>query len=179
MLPILRQSDYLSPFPLFDLDKNDVNDFLRELKGYHENFEDCFKRVELKKHFYWFMVGQFSELERKSIEPIALNLEDGKVRAMQRFVSTAKWDDNKILNKHHELVKEDLGSPDGALVFDESGFIKKGRHSIGVARQYSGTIGKVENCQVGVFSTYVSSKGYSFLDKRLYIPLWQDSCRMV
>jgi SRSO17 transposase len=116
------------------------------------------------------MVGQFSELERKSIEPIALNVEDGNVRPMQRFISDAEWNDDEILNKYHNLVNEDLGTADGALIFDETGFTKKGDDSIGVSRQYCGSIGKVENCQVGVFAAYASPYGYALLDKRLFIP---------
>jgi len=116
------------------------------------------------------MVGQFSELERKSIEPIALNVEDGNVRPMQRFISDAEWNDDEILNKYHNLVNEDLGTADGALIFDETGFTKKGNDSIGVSRQYCGSIGKVENCQVGVFAAYASPYGYALLDKRLFIP---------
>jgi SRSO17 transposase len=116
------------------------------------------------------MVGQFSELERKSIEPIALNVEDGFVRPMQRFISDAEWYDEKILNKYHNMINEDMGVTDGALIFDESGFIKKGNDSIGVGRQYCGSIGKVDNCQVGVFAAYASPYGYVLLDKRLFIP---------
>ena len=71
------------------------------------------------------MVGQFSKLERKSIEPIALNVENGAVRPMQRFISDAEWDDDKILRKYHGLVNDDLGAANGALIFDESGFVKK------------------------------------------------------
>ena len=77
------------------------------------------------------MVGQFSELERKSIEPIALKVEDGIVRPMQRFISDAQWDDDRILNKYHNLVNEDLGTANGVLILDETGFIKKGNDSIG------------------------------------------------
>jgi len=116
------------------------------------------------------MVGQFSELERKSIEPIALNVEDGNVRPMQRFISDAEWKEDEILNKYHNLVNEDLGTADGALIFDETGFPKKGNDSIGVSKQYCGSIGKVENCQVGVFAAYASPYGYGLLDKRLFIP---------
>jgi len=89
---------------------------------------------------------------------------------MQRFVSDAPWDDDKILSKYRSLVNDDLGSSDGALMFDESGFVKKGQDSIGVAKQYCGTIGKVENCQVGVFAGYVSENGYAMVDKRLFLP---------
>jgi SRSO17 transposase len=116
------------------------------------------------------MVGQFSALERKSIEPIALAVKDGNVRALQRFVSDAPWDDERMISKYRSLVNDDLGSTDGALIFDESGFVKKGQDSIGVARQYCGTIGKVDNCQVGVYAAYVSENGYALVDKRLFIP---------
>jgi SRSO17 transposase len=116
------------------------------------------------------MTGQFSPLERKSIEPIALTIEEGNVRALQRFVSDAPWAENKMATKYRSFVNDDLGSPDGAMIFDESGFLKKGKDSIGVAKQYCGTIGKVDNCQVGVFTGYVSEYGYALVDKRLFIP---------
>lgn len=170
MLPNCRQDEYLYPVPKFDLNIRDLEDFNKELKEFHNQFYDCFQRSESRKHFFRYMVGQFSELERKSIEPIAFNVEDGQVRAMQRFISDAPWDDDKIVSKYRNLVKQDLGSSDGALVFDETGFLKKGDNSIGVARQYCGAIGKVENCQVGVFTAYVSEYGYAFVDKRLFIP---------
>jgi SRSO17 transposase len=170
MLPISRQDEYLYSVPKFDLERGDVENFMYELKGFHEQFEDCFQRSESREHFFKYMVGQFSELERKSIEPIALAVKDGNVRAMQRFVSAAPWDDEKIGYKYRCLVREDLGSFGGAIIFDESGFEKKGDDSIGVARQYCGSIGKVENCQVGVFASYVSEHGYALVDKRLFIP---------
>jgi SRSO17 transposase len=156
--------------PKFDLGKDDVKDFSNELKGFHEQFYDCFQRSESREHFFNYMAGQFSELERKSIEPIALAIKDGNVRALQRFVSDAPWDDNKMITKYRTFVNDDLGSPNGALIFDESGFVKKGQDSIGVAHQYCGTVGKVDNCQVGVFAGYVSQYGYSLVDKRLFLP---------
>ena len=116
------------------------------------------------------MAGQFSDQERKSIEPIALNVEDGKVRSMQRAVSDAAWDEERLLDKYRSLVDEDLGDRDGVLIFDESGFGKKGNDSAGVARQYNGNIGKVDNCQVGVFAAYASRHGYALVDKRLFAP---------
>jgi SRSO17 transposase len=170
MLPDLRKDEHLYPVPKFDLKKSDFKDLMNELKGFHEQFADCFQRSESREHFFNYMVGQFSELERKSIEPIALAVKDGNVRAMQRFISRAPWDDDKIMTKYRSLVNDDLGSPDAALVIDESSFIKKGDDSIGVARQYCGSIGKVDNCQVGVFAAYVSEHGYGLIDKRLFIP---------
>ena len=170
MLPVTRCDEHLFPVPKFDLGKGDVKDFMNELRGFHEQFADCFHRSESREHFFNYMAGQFSALERKSIEPIALAIEDGNVRAMQRFVSVAEWDDHKIITKYRSLVSNDLGSPDAAIIFDESGFLKKGQDSIGVARQYCGSVGKVDNCQVGVFAAYVSESGYALIDKRLFIP---------
>ena len=170
MLPEIRQTEYLFPVPQFNLKRTDVQDFFNELKGFHDHFADCFERSESRDHFYKYMAGQFSELERKSIEPIAFAVEGGNVRAMQRFVSDAPWDDKNIMFKYRNIVNEDLGHPDAAIIFDESGFAKKGDDSIGVGKQYCGTLGKVENCQVGVFAAYTSPNGYALIDKQLYIP---------
>lgn len=170
MLPEIRQSDYLYPVPKFLLDRSDVKDIATELLGFHENFADCFQRSESRDNFYRYMAGQFSPLERKSIEPIAFAIKGGKVRAMQRFISDAPWDDDKVITKYRSLVAEDFGHPDAAIILDESGFVKKGGDSIGVGKQYCGSIGKVENCQIGVFAAYTSKYGYSLVDKRLYLP---------
>jgi SRSO17 transposase len=170
MLPSIRCDEHLYSVPKFDLAKRDVRDFMSELKGFHEQFADCFQRSESREHFLKYMVGQFSPLERKSIEPIALAVKEGNVRTLQRFVSDAPWDEDNMIAKYRSLVNDDLGSPEGALIFDESGFLKKGEDSIGVARQYCGSIGKVDNCQVGVFAAYVSEHGYALVDRRLFIP---------
>lgn len=170
MLPAVRGEEYLYPVPKFDLKVRDIKAFGNELNGFHEQFDECFLRSESRVHFLNYMLGQFSDLERKSIEPIALALKDCNVRSLQRFVSDAPWDDDKIGLKYRTLVNDDLGSPDGALIFDESSFTKKGDDSIGVARQYCGSLGKVDNCQVGVFAGYVSEHGYALVDKRLFLP---------
>ena len=107
-----------------------------------------------------------SQLERKSIEPIALKVESGKVRAMQHFLSDIVWEEERILSRYHGLVSDDLGDTEGVLIIDESGFVKKGNDSVGVFRQYCGNVGKVENCQVGVYAAYASRHGYGFLDNR-------------
>ena len=156
--------------PKFDLSRRELGDFINELKGFHEEFLDCFRRSEPRESFFRYMVGQFSELERKSIEPIALAVEDAEVRCMQRFVSEVAWDEERMLQKYRSMIEEDMGEEDGVLIFDESAFVKKGEDSVGVARQYCGALGKVENCQVGVFMAYASSHGYVLLEKRLFIP---------
>jgi SRSO17 transposase len=78
-----------------------------------------------------------------------------------------------MLETYHRLLQDEMGEPDGVLILDETGFLKKGQDSVGVARQYCGTLGKVDNCQVGVFAAYASRQGYAFVDKRLFLP---ESC---
>lgn len=170
MLPECRQNDHQFKIPKFEIQSNDVENFMNEFEGFHDIFHDCFHRSESRGHFQQYMAGQFMTLERKSIEPIALNVKGGNVRAMQRFVSDAKWDDDKILFKYRNEVNNDMGDPNGVLIFDETGFLKKGADSVGVARQYCGSVGKVDNCQVGVFAAYASPLGYALIDKRLFIP---------
>ena len=170
MLPECRYESDPYSIPKFDLEKKDIKDFIQELKGFHEPFRDCFSRQEPRDNFFQYMVGQLSQVERKSIEPIALSVKDAKVRAMQFFVSDVAWKDDEIMSIYRSMVSEDIGDPDGALIFDESGFVKKGNDSAGVARQYCGTIGKVENCQVGVFAAYASRHGYCLLGNRLFVP---------
>jgi SRSO17 transposase len=170
MLPMCRTEGDPYAVPKFDLSKKELGDFVNELRGFHEEFRDCFGRSEPRENFFRYMVGQFSELERKSIEPIALAVEDADVRCLQRFVSEVTWDEEEMREKYRSMVEEDMGDPEGVLIFDESGFPKKGEDSVGVARQYCGTLGKVENCQVGVFMAYASPYGYALLDKRLFIP---------
>ena len=170
MLPQIRNDERLFDVPKFDIKKQDIEGFDDELKGFHEAFRDCFSRSESRDHFFNYMAGQFSELERKSIEPIALAIKDGNIRAMQHFISDVVWDDDKILNTYRNMIADDLGDPDGVVIFDETSFIKKGDDSVGVGKQYCGSIGKVENCQVGVFAAYASPHGYAMMDKRLFIP---------
>src|SRR5262245_64131782 len=170
MLPACRTEHEAVAIPQLGMDHRDVEGLLHELQGFHDAFRECFARSEAREHCFRYMVGQFSALERKSIEPIALRVEGGKVRAMQRCLSEVVWDDAQMLRTYHRLVDEDMGDPEGVLIFDESGFPKKGHDSVGVARQYCGALGKVENCQVGVFAAYTSRQGYALVEKRLFIP---------
>src|SRR5262249_61550856 len=107
---------------------------------------------------------------RQHIERVALQVGGGKVRAMQRLVSDALWDEEAMVDTYHRLVQDEMGEPDGVLIVDETGFAKKGQDSVGVARQYCGALGKVEHCQVGVFAAYASRPGYALVDKRLFLP---------
>src|ERR671937_652777 len=170
MLPACRTAGEPFAIPQFALTRNDIDPFMDELREFHTAFRACFARQEPRDQFFHYMVGQFSPLERKSIEPLALQVEGGKVRAMQRLVSDALWDEDAMLETYHRLVQDEMGEPDGVLIIDETGFAKKGQDSVGVARQYCGSLGKVENCQVGVFAAYASRQGYALVDKRLFIP---------
>ena len=170
MLPACRTEGEGFSLPIFDLIPSDVEGFMEELWEFQSIFHDCFARSEPRLHCFDYMVGQFSKLERKSIEPIALGVEGGSIRGMQRFISDVSWDEEQMRWNYHQLVADTLGAPDGVLIFDETGFAKKGAHSVGVARQYCGSLGKVENCQVGVFAAYASRQGYALVDKRLFLP---------
>jgi SRSO17 transposase len=170
MLPACRTEGEVFAIPQFALDPSDVEGLMSELHGFHPAFHSCFVRSAPRDHFFHYMVGPFSDLERKSIEPMALQVEGGNVRAMQRCISEAVWDDVQMLGTYHRLVEEDMGDPEGVVIVDESGFPKKGGDSVGVARQYCGGLGKVENCQVGVFAAYASRHGYALVDKRLFLP---------
>jgi hypothetical protein len=90
-----------------------------------------------RAHFFDYMVGQCSKLERKSIEPMALQVEGGTIRGLQRFISDVMWDEEQMVWNYHQLVANERGDPNGVLMFDESGFVKKGQDSVGVARQLS------------------------------------------
>jgi SRSO17 transposase len=175
MLPQIRQEESLYPIPQFSVEKIDIEGFTDELKGFHSVFADCFSRSEPRENFGKYMTGQFAQSERKSIEPIASHTEGCDPGCMRYMISDALWDEEKMLRQYHDLVNEDMGEPDGVVIFDESGFPRKGKDSAGVSGQYCGSSGKVENCQVGVFAAYASSKGYAFSDKRLSVPdVWSD-----
>jgi SRSO17 transposase len=170
MLPACRTGGEGFAIPTFDLVPNDVEGFMEELWEFQSAFHDCFARSEPRAYFFDYMAGQLSPLERKSVEPMALHVDGGTIRGMPRFLSDASWDEEQMRWNYHQLVADELGEPDGVLMFDETGFVKKGKDSVGVARQYCGSLGKVENCQVGVFAGYASRQGYALVDKRLFMP---------
>src|SRR3989442_2903001 len=170
MLPACRTPGEEFSIPPFDLTPRDVDGFLGDLEAFNDHFRACFARSELREHFFNYMVGQFSALERKSIEPMARRVNGGNIRGMQRCMSDDVWDEDTMRETYHDLVANEMGQPDGVLIVDESGFVKKGQDSVGVARQYCGTLGKVENSQVGVFAAYASRHGYALVDKRLFMP---------
>lgn len=134
MLPACRSTELEFSLPTFDVVPSDVEGFMDELEEFQAAFHDCFTRSEPRAHFFDSMAGQFSKIERKSTEPMALRVEGASIRGMQRFISESGWDEEQMLWNDHQLVAETTGDPDGVLMFDESGFVKKGADSAGVAR---------------------------------------------
>jgi SRSO17 transposase len=175
MLPRCRTAGEPFVIPPFDVQVRDVEGFMDELQAFQRIFHDCFVRSEARAHCLDYMVGQYSPLARKAIEPMALAVEGGRVRSLQRLLSETVWDEEQLRWNYHQRVADEFGEPDGVLMFDESAFVKKGKDSAGVARQYCGTLGKVEHCQVGVFAGYASRQGYVLVDQRLFLPeVWFD-----
>ncbi len=170
MLPAYRTEGEAFSIPKFELTPQDVDGFLDELRAFHHHFRAGFARSEPREHCFNSRVGQCSALERKSIEPMALHVDGGNIRGMQRCMSDDVWDEDQMRQTSHGLVADEMGDPDGVLLFDESGFVKKGKASVGVARQYCGTLGKVEHSQVGVFAADASRHGDALVDKRLFMP---------
>jgi SRSO17 transposase len=133
-----------------------------------------FYRVEQRATATLVIRGRLGGLERKTSEPIAI--EAGLPRKpIQFFVGAGKWDDEAVMGELRQHVREELADPDGVVIVDPSGFPKKGADSCGVDRQWCGRLGKVDNCQIGVFLAYATEAGYAPLDRRLYLPEdWAD-----
>jgi len=122
-----------------------------------------------------YVLGLLSPIERKNGWQMAECLGEKTPYALQQFLYRGRWKADTLRDRLREYVSERLGETEGVLVVDETGFLKQGKKSCGVIRQYSGTAGRIENCQVGVFLSYASAKGFTMLDRRLYMPReWMD-----
>ena len=129
-----------------------------------------FGRVEPRRRLAAYLRGLLAPVERKNGWQLAEAAGDPTPDGVQEFLSRVRWDADAVRDDLRAYVVEHLGDPDGVLVLDETGFIKKGRKSAGVQRQYSGTAGRIENCQVGVFLGYTSRYGRALIDRALYLP---------
>ena len=129
-----------------------------------------FARSEPREHAVAYIRGLLSAEERKNSWTLSERAGDATPDGMQRLLSTTDWDPDLVRDDLQRYVVRHLGDPGGVLIIDETGFLKKGTRSAGVARQYSGTAGRVENCQIGVFLTYATGAGRTFLDRELYLP---------
>lgn len=156
--------------PLIGLTPDEVAALHDELRAYHREFAPLFRRAEQRHWALKYTEGQLLPLERKSIEPMADALVGGNVQAMQQFIGVGAWDDDAVLARHQQLVAETLGEPaTGVLIVDGCDFPKQGSYSVGVARQWCGPLGKVANCQASVVACYASARGYTLVDRRLYL----------
>jgi len=157
------------PAPKCNLSPRDVEGLVDKLKTYHSLFKPAFRRSEQADWAEVYLHGLLGNQPRKSVEPIALSL-GVNVRDLQHFVGQSHWRLEPVADTHQYLVAETLGEPDGVALIDESGVVKQGDDSVGVAHQYCGSVGKVANAQVGVYLGYVSRKGYTLADARLFMP---------
>jgi len=175
LLMVLRDADWNPDTPpAMALTEQDLEALADEVVAFHSRFHDCFGRSEHRRLGLAYLSGLLSHSETKSVEPIALEfLTQESVRSLQRFMKGYRWDDRAMRARHQALLSEAIACPDGMLNVDACEFLKKGTHSVGVARQYCGAVGKTENCQSGVFVGYSSDKGYGLLACQLYLPeLW-------
>lgn len=135
-----------------------------------ERMGSVFARSETRQRAQSYLQGLLSPLERKNGWQLAEEAGESTPYAMQYFLDRAVWDAEHLRDVLREYVSETMGDATGMLVIDETGFLKKGIKSVGVQRQYSGTAGRLENCQLGVFLTYTTSAGHTLLDRELYLP---------
>lgn len=142
---------------------------LPRLATFMAPFVETFCRQALDQQAHTYLCGLLSDLERKNVESIASRFGQDRL-PLQRFMGWAPWDDAPLRQELTRPVAEQLGHADGVLVFDPAGFPKSGPESVGVARQWCGRLGTVDNCQVAVYVGDVSGKGHTLVDMRLYLP---------
>ena len=147
----------------------DIHSCADRLYAFAQRYLPRFKRPEHRRHALTILQGKLTHLQRKTTEPIA-NEAGLKRRPLQLFVGGGGWQDQKVRTELHCHVREELGHADGVFILDNSGFPKKGTDSCGVDRQWCGRLGKIDNCQVGVFLAYATPRGHTLIDSQLYLP---------
>jgi SRSO17 transposase len=140
------------------------------LAALHARIAGRFARREVRERARRYLAGLLDRVERKNGWQLAEHLGEHGPQGVQRLLNAAHWDAGAVRDDLRAYVVEHLGTPEGVLVIDETGFLKKGTKSVGVKRQYSGTAGRIENCQIGVFLAYASERGRAFVDRALYLP---------
>ena len=141
----------------------------------HQCISGRFRRPEPRRRALAYLRGLLGPVERKNGWQLAEQAGDATPDGVQRLLYNYRWDADLVRDDLRDYVLEHLGCADGVVVVDETGFLKKGEKSAGVQRQYSGTAGRIENCQVGVFLAYAGAKGRTLLDRELYLPqVWAD-----
>jgi SRSO17 transposase len=152
------------------MELSELDEWADEFEAFHSQFSPLFGRREVQEQAVKYLQGLISPVERKNGWQLAEAVGDKRPDATQRLMYSTKWDADAVRDELQRFVLAQFGDADGIGVVDESGFLKKGVKSAGVQRQYSGTAGKTENCQLGVFLTYATAPGHTFLDRRLYLP---------
>lgn len=140
------------------------------LDAVHERVGRHVRRPEPRRRVRAYLQGLLAPVERKNGWQLAEHAGERTPDGIQRLLATAQWDADAVRDDLRGYVVEHLGDPAAVLVVDETGFLKKGTKSVGVQRQYSGTAGRIENCQIGVFLAYAGRRGHAFLDRELYLP---------
>jgi SRSO17 transposase len=152
-----------------EIDPHILRGVLPRLERFLDPFVDGLQRSEQTRHAQTYVAGLLSDLKYKNVESIAY-LHDQEREPLQQFIGQSPWDHSPWLTELVRQVGQQLGSPDGVLVFDPSAFPKKGKASVGVQRQWCGRLGKIDNCQVGIYLAYVGRSEHALVDVRLYLP---------
>jgi SRSO17 transposase len=150
--------------------EEELNEWAEDFEAFQGRFAPIFGRKEPRQQTQKYVRGLLAPVERKNGWQLAEVIGDRIPDSIQRLLYQSRWEADEARDELEHYVIEVFGEAEGMGVVDETGFIKKGQHSVGVKRQYSGTAGKVENSQVGTFLSYVSSRGQVLLDRRLYLP---------
>jgi SRSO17 transposase len=152
------------------VDRKTVRSWVKELDALNERIAQRFSRTEVRRRARTYLRGLLGSAERKNSWQLAEAAGESTPYGVQHLLGRANWDADLVRDDLREYVVEHLGGEGAILVVDETGFLKKGTESVGVKRQYTGTAGKTENCQVGVFLAYATDKGAAFIDRELYLP---------
>ena len=153
------------------VDRKMVKSWTEELEAVNERLSAHFARSEVRQRAQDYLHGLLSEAKRKNSWQLAEVAGNSTPYGIQHLLGRASWDADALREDLREYVIEHLlADSESSLIVDETGFIKKGEKSVGVKRQYTGTVGKRENCQVGVFLAYASRRGQAFIDRELYLP---------
>lgn len=153
------------------MDQAEFDRVAASFAAFHAQFAPLFGRKEAQRRSEQYVRGLLvQQADRRNAENVAEMIAGATPRTLQRLLTEAPWASEPVIDRLQAYVGARLNTPDGIFVIDESGFPKQGTHSVGVARQYCGTLGKVGNCQLGVLLSYASARGHALVDKRLYLP---------
>src|SRR5918994_233198 len=166
MMSFLTKEDVMTQ----TVDRKIMSSWTEELEAVNERLSAHFTRSEAHQRACDYLLGLLSEAERKNGWQLAEVVGNATPYGIQHLLGRANWDADALRDDLRDYVIEHLAEEESVLIVDETGFIKKGDMSVGVKRQYTGTVGKRENCQVGVFLAYASERGQAFIDRELYLP---------